>query len=335
MREEESLREQSSIESVVKDYVDSLNESEPEAVEETTIESDEQVVVEDAKSDEVEDEVRAEESTNKTVEDADVESKPEIEGEVEDLDKELSGFVPEYKDLAKSIDDQELRQKIIDAGKKQRAAIDRKLSELGDQKKQNGVKIAQYEQLEALFAKDAREAIKTLANGAKVDLNELIDKPTVQQDDSLIDEEDYRTPEEIARDKRLEALEQKVKFREEEFERKQREQVQADVAAFVNAKDENGNLKYPHVVKVGAKMGELILNSSMTYEEAYNAAVYSDPQLRAEYEAEILSKAEAKRKAEVEKAKKLNKIAPKSTGLKAKVTNPYKATLNAVSAFYG
>jgi hypothetical protein len=335
MREEESLREQSSIESVVKDYVDSFNESEPEAVEETTIESDEQVVVENAKSDEVEDEIRAEESTNKTVEDADVESKPEIEGEVEDLDKELSGFVPEYKDLAKSIEDQELRQKIIDAGKKQRAAIDRKMSELGDQKKQNSVKLEQYEQLEALFAKDAKEAIRTLANGAKVNLNELIDEPTAQKDDSLIDDDDYRTEEEIARDKRLEALEQKVKLREEELERKQRERVQEDAVAFVNAKDENGNLKYPHVARVGAKMGELILNSSMTYEEAYNAAVYSDHELRSQYEADILSKAEAKRKAEVVKAKKLNKIAPKSTSLKAKVSDPYKSTVDAVSQFYG
>ena len=96
----------------------------------------------------------------------------------------------------------------------------------------------------------------------------------------------------------------------------QRVQTENQISNFANAKDDKGNLKFPHFEKVRVKMGNLIdAKEAKGLEDAYTKAVRLDDDLYKEsLEAQRKSaKAEedAKRKAAVEKAKK---VRPRATG---------------------
>jgi hypothetical protein len=94
-----------------------------------------------------------------------------------------------------------------------------------------------------------------------------------------------------------------------------RQQTENQITNFAEAKDDNGNLKYPHFTKVRVKMGNLIdAGEAKGLEDAYAKAVRLDDELYNESltKQRKLAKAEedAKRKAAVEKAKK---VRPRAT----------------------
>lgn len=241
-----------------------------------------------------------------------------IEGEIDSLDQKLSGFVPEYKDLVNSIEDPDLKERVLDAGKKQRAAIDRKLSELGELKKQNGEALENYSRMDKQFKEDPRALIEMLAKAANIQLNDLA---SPAQTDSPI-EDDYRLPEEIKRDQELEDI--KKELHSIKYAKQQEEQLSAqqEIDNFKNAVDEKGNPKYPHFERVKTNMGLLIGQEGITLESAYGKAILLDDELSAERDAEMLRKIEAKRKYRVEKAKKLKKQSLQTKSLDTSVTDP-------------
>jgi len=272
--------------------------------------------------------------------------------EESDLDKELSGHVKEFKDLVKSVEDPELREKLINAGKKSRADLDRKRLELGESKKiidvledaiqannlgyskqQYAQMVKNYADFEALTARDPRQAIELLAKQTNVDLTNF-GKSTVSE--SEIDDEDYRTPEEIRLSNELSDIRNKLESFEQQKQKEQQISAKKEIENFSQAKDANGNLKHPYFDRVRHNMA-LFFNDSnpdMTMEKAYQKAVLLDDELASVREEEILRKAEAKRQAEIQKAKKLKKQSSKGSSVKASTTDPEAATEAFIRSLY-
>lgn len=60
-------------------------------------------------------------------------------------------------------------------------------------------------------------------------------------------------------------------------------QVGTSIKAFIEAKDENGDPKYPHYQRLEARMAQLVNTSGIRpLEELYNDAIWQDPELREE-----------------------------------------------------
>ena len=265
--------------------------------------------------------------------------------ENEDSDEE-SNFAESLKgrfskaeiELLKSIDDLDLRNRFVEEGIKQRSDLDRKRQELGESKKiaetldklvrtnnlpynrqQYSSLVENYVNLDAMLFRDPAQAIKILAENAKVDLSKLV---SVQ--DSVDDYDDYRLPEEIERDNRLKALEQKEQQRENQLKQQEIISAQREVNDFINARDDKGNLKYPHFDKVRMDM-QLFFNDSypdMTLEKAYQKAIMLNPELVAQRDADILRKMELEKKAKIEKAKKQKAQSVRSSKINVKTVNP-------------
>jgi hypothetical protein len=313
---------------------------------EDVVEEKEEVNIEEDNKDNVSEET--EETTEESLEVEEDESTEEVEdvNETEekevDLKESLRGvFNNEYIDLLESVDDLDLRSKLIDAGKVQRADLDRKRLELGESNKlvnvideavkSNGLDYnkQQYAQVvknfmdfDALYSKDPKQAIESLAKQANIDLTSFGSK-TVQQSDDF---DDYRTPEEIARDEKLEALERKVNQYENQQKQQDQISVQQEINNFANTRDDQGNLKYPHFERVRANMG-LFFNDSnpnMTMADAYQKAIRLDDELFEQTKSEVLVREEQKRKAEIEKAKKLKKQSVRSSKVKSVSQSPRK-----------
>ena len=283
------------------------------------------------------------EDEEKTTEE-DVADDEETEKEEVNFKDSLKGvFNNDYIDLLESVEDLELRNRLVDAGKAQRADLDRKRLELGESNKlvstldeavkNNGLNYSrqQYAQVvknfmdfDALYTKDPKQAIEALANKANIDLTSYGSK-TVQQSDDY--DGDYRTPEEIARDEKLEALERKLNQYENQQYQQSQISVQQELNDFANAKDEQGNLKYPHFDRVRTNMA-LFFNDSnpdMTMELAYQKAIRLDDELYSQSQKSILEKEEQKRKMEIEKAKKLKKQSVRSSKINSANKTPRKA----------
>jgi len=327
-------------ESIISQAYDETFKDESNEVIETVEEENNDI--DDAKEDQkdpletkdIEDEVN-DDSTNE------VEEEKEIEEKEIDLNETLRGvFNKDYINLLESVDDLELRDKLINAGKLQRADLDRKRLDLGESNKlvstldeavkanglnynrqQYGDIIKNFMGFDALFAKDPRQALETLAKQANIDLNSLNNK-AVQSDD-----EDYRLPEEIARDEKLEALEKKLNQYENQQQQQSQVSVQQEINDFANTKDSEGNLKYPHFDRVRANMGLFFNdnNSDMTMDLAYNKAIRLDDELFNQSQRSLLAKDGQKRKIEIEKAKKLKKQSIHSSNIKTANKTPRKA----------
>lgn len=314
-----------------------------DAIVEEAVEDKEIEEAEETESEEVPQESEEDDSTEE------VEDEKEIEQDETDLNESLRGvFTKEHINLISSLEDSELRDKFIEEGKKSRSELDRKRLEFGEGKKlvetlddlvkvnglnynrqQYGDVIKNFMGFDALFARDPQQAIETLAKQANIDLNTLGSK-TVQEDDL----DDYRTPEEIQMDQRLETLERREQQRENQLKQQEQALAQKELNMFLSATDANGELKYPHFQKVGQDMLELskvYVNDSL--EESYQRAVLLNPELNAQRDADILRKAENEKKARIEKAKKLKKQSVRSSKVKAAISDPRAKTLDAVEAF--
>jgi hypothetical protein len=296
------------------------------------------------------------ENNNEPLDDDDISDKEahlkETEGNDTDLDKELSGFNQEFRDAVNLIEDTDLRNKMIEAGKKQRATIDRKHQELGEGKKlvdrvnqafvNNNLTyskndyvnvVERYINFDAAFTKDPLNAIEILAKSANIDLSNLHNK-TVQNPELIDDQDDYRTPEEIALENRLKVLEQRETQRIQDAERAEKISSQQQLSDFINSKDADGNLLYPHFEQVRSDMGLLITKPGMDLAKAYNQAVLLNDDLRTERESKLVKSVEEKRRLEIERAKKLKKQAPRSLNTKVSTSNPRTLLSNAVADFY-
>ena len=292
---------------------------------------DEQEAQEENSTDEVTEGKEDEDTATGDLEDDKADDKEIIEDEEVDLDKTLSGHTKEFRELVKSIDNQELREKVISEGKLSRAELDRIRLELGNLKKDH----SNFQDFDTLYKENPKLAIQSLITSAKkngvnlddlvgVDANKTVEEPIKEEDD-------YRTPEEKKTDQTLKTLLEKITSLEanslkqqQESQRQQQVTAKQEVNDFINSKDEDGNLKHPHFEKVKHDMSLFFndKNPDMTFEKAYDRALLLDPELLKERDDKIAAKSDRVRKEKVEKAKKLKKQSTSSSKVDSTVTNP-------------
>lgn len=245
-----------------------------------------------------------------------LEEKPESESSEESLlevDRLLSGFNREFKDLVKSIKDPELQKKALEAGKVSRAREDRVASELGDLKKQHDI-VANFKQM---LDADPKNTILQIAKMANLDLRSLVEPTAAEEDD------DYLLPEEKALKTKMKNIEQQnlllAKKLEAMEQREQREQ-QEIIAEVVESYHSNKE-KFPFAEEALGKVKELLEIENLRFglpknrqemdsrlEKAYKNAILLDDNLLQKRDAELVLKLDAKRKADVEKAKNQKKV---------------------------
>ena len=157
-----------------------------------------------------------------------IETKSENQ-EINNLDKELSGFPKELIEAVKTIKDPEDREKTIKIAKEQRAREDRLSLQLGNTKKElNNVSgLLQY-----LQTKPA-ETFKALAKQVNFNL-----KDAVEIDDNTVQDELYLTPEELINKKTAEIQQNTHKFLQEEVNRREISEVLADFFQDENYKED-------------------------------------------------------------------------------------------------
>ena len=293
-------------------------------------------------AEEVTEEIETEETTDESIEE--VEEENETEEEEINLTETLRGaFSKEHIDLLESIEDPKLRNNLIIAGKKQRADLDRKRLELGETKKlveiidnevkannlnytkqQYGDMVKNFMGFEALYSRDPKQAIESLAKSAKIDLSTY---GTVQEDD------DYRTPEEIAIDSRLKRLEEENNQFRNQHKQQEQVSVQQEINNFANLKDSEGNLEHPHFDKVRSTMSVLMTDLNLDMDGAYKKAIRLDDDLFEQEKRSLLTKDTTRRKQEVEKAKKLKRQSISSSNVKSSSQDPRKALGDLVEHF--
>lgn len=292
-----------------------LNDFFPEEVQEVKEIIEPKKAVPNPMLEEIEEELLEEEKEENKEEEAE-EIKNSEEEEQKELNRKLSGQPKEFKDLVKSVQDKELQAKILDAGKVVRAREDRLSLELGNLKKEHN----STRELIQLIDRDPAAALKHIAKVTKIDLSSLIDKPVQNEDDY-----DYRTPEEKARDKQLEDIKQELQNLKNQKSQDELSTIEQEINIFAESLDEEGNLKYPYFEKLQDEIFNILglerqksgspknaLERKQRLEKAYQRALLLDDELVAERDAEILRKAQEKRKAEIEKAKKLKKFTGRS-----------------------
>lgn len=149
--------------------------------------------------------------------------------EIDNLDKELSGFPKELIEAVKAIKDPEDREKTIKIAREQRAREDRLSLQLGNTKKElNNVSgLLQY-----LQTKPA-ETFKALAKQVNFNL-----KDAVEIDDNTVQDELYLTPEELINKKTAEIQQNTHKFLQEEVNRREISEVLADFFQNENYKED-------------------------------------------------------------------------------------------------
>jgi hypothetical protein len=281
---------------------------------------------------EAEIEVEAETSDNIDEEKDQEEPKDKAEDEKKefddkgDLHKKLSGQPKEFIDAVKSIKDPEAQAQVIEAGKFLRAREDQVRLELGNTKKE----MANLKAFDESFKKDPIQTLKDLAKFANVDLNSLIE--TVQ------DDYDYRSPEELAKDNHYKNIESRLNQIENQKKQEQSNLNAREIEQFKSEKDSNGDIKFPHFERVRLNMstfyieGHPLFNPDLTLEQVYKKAVMLDDELVELRDADISRKAELKRKKELEKAKGLRKFSGTTSSVNVRPANEKAELLELVKA---
>ena len=244
------------------------------------------------------------------------EEKQDSEKEDSELKRKLSGYPKEFRELVQSVEDDQLKAKVLEAGKVVRAREDRLSLELGNLRKEYNT----AKGLIQMIDQDPVNALKHIAKVTKIDLASLVERP-VQED-----EYDYRTPEEKARDKQLEDIKQELLALKNQKSVDELQTIEQEIESFADSKDEDGDLKYPYFERLQDSIFEILgfekqrlgvpKNSQerlRRLEKAYNKAVLLDDELASERENEILKKSQRLKQEEIEKAKKLKKFTGKSS----------------------
>jgi hypothetical protein len=333
--------------------VESLFEDSTSGEEKQTIGSEDELVKEveepkeEASKEENEEETEInEEQEESTEEVADEEG---IDTKEVDLNETLRGvFNKDYINLLGKVESPELRNELIDAGKLQRADLDRKRLELGESRKlvetldevvkESGLNynrqqyndvVKNYMNFDAQFSKDPKLALEQLAQSSNIDLKQMFTDNTPVQD-----EDDYRTPEEVTRDNKIAALEREIQLNKNQVKQQEQLSITEEINSFANSKDSDGNLKYPYFEKVKSTMGLLFQSndSSMTMEKAYKKAILLDDELSSQRDADLLKRNELERKSAIEKAKKLKKQSVRSSKVNSFTKDPDKALEDIVNS---
>lgn len=141
----------------------------------------------------------------------------------------------------------------------------------------------------------ARAVIESLAQKHGLKLGEQ--RADNDDQDALVDPEVARLNEQVSR------LSARLEQGEQSAATQQRQQAQAAVDAFREAKDESGNLKHPHFDKVRAAMGALVTSGVATdIEDAYARAVRADPELYQEQAEALVTQTKQQQTAAARKA---------------------------------
>lgn len=272
-----------------------------------------------ANDEEIKNEQELEEQTEASNEVGDVEpgeDETELESSEESLleiDRLLSGHTKEFKDLVKSIKDPELQKKAIDAGKIARAREDRVASELGEVKKQYET-VASFKQM---LDTNPHNTILQIAKMANIDLRSLVD-PTAADD-----EDSYLTAEERALNNKIKNIEQQNLALAKQLEaielskiQEEREIIDREINVFASDSE-----KYPYFNDLIGTIGQLLTIEKningiprtsqervSRLENAYKKALLLDDNLLKKRDEDLINRVEAKRKADVQKAKMLKKV---------------------------
>ena len=153
--------------------------------------------------------------------------------------------------------------------------------------------------------KDPKSALRMLAKQYGLDPAELIEAAA-------------QNPELAERDKRIAALEARFQQQGQASEVQLQTQVKTAIQAFQEEKDAQGNSAHPHFEKVRVAMGALMSSGqAKDLKDAYDRAVFVDPELRETMLQErVKSALAAKETEDAEKAK-----AAKAAGLNVKGSN--------------
>lgn len=153
--------------------------------------------------------------------------------------------------------------------------------------------------------KDPAGYIKWVAEQANVDLAGLAGNGQ-NQDDELTDPETRALKKEIAtlRDQ-VQQLGGTVKEQQTSQQQQSAQAVQNTIQEFRQAQDESGNPKHPHFDKVEAHMAALLSQGAASnLQDAYDQAVWANPETRKQVMKDQDRRKEQSRKKEVEKARK-------------------------------
>ena len=347
--------------SSVEAFFDNEATTEPEVKEEVPASEEIEAPVEEAEE-EVTDSEEGGDVTEEDIDEEDSGEESESESKEEHTDikeselaKDLRGvFSKEHIALLESVDDLDLRNDLIEVGKRDRADVDRKRQELGESKKlmeilDEGVKtnglsynkqqyaglIKNFIGFDALFSKDPKLAIERLAESAKIDINTLGKSAVHETHDD--DYDDYRSPEEIKTSQEIQTLKQELDLIKNQKQQEQQISVEQELHNFATATDTKGDLKYPHFERVKQNMALFFtdVNPDMTMEKAYKRAVLLDDDLVSQRDAKLLKSAEIKRKNDIAKAKKLKRQSVRSSKVSAHTSNPDAALEKLVGDFFG
>lgn len=212
-------------------------------------------------------------------------------------------------------------QEIAERGK-QFDALDKVLSPIRPRLEQHGVSEADYVgrlmRADAMLQRNPAEAIKALAQGAGVDLQQLVGG---QQADGYTDPTvDAIRRENAEMKQRLQSLEGAWGGFSQRQAQEQQSALMGQIEAFASATDDSGNPKHPHFDQVREDMALFLGNGrAESLDQAYDMAVYANPQIRTAIQEDHAAREAAKRKAEAEKKKQ---AAASVTGSPSMGANP-------------
>ena len=244
----------------------------------------------------------------------------------EEFERKLSGFPKEFKELAKSANDPELRQKIMEAGKIARSREDKLASQLGELKKLSNEALEWMN----IAEKNPKAAIFDLAKSYNINLSELTQGGS---NDDYEDYDDYLSPEEKALRERLEKQEKNYNQLQSKIQ-EEKEQIFWDEFENLSSNSED----FPDFQRLWDKEDSSILdflrldtqkngplttprNIAKRIEAAYKKAAELDSEVLKKHELKVITQENQKRKSKIEQAKKLKKVGGKGQNTSVEATD--------------
>lgn len=273
--------------------------------------------------------------TEESVEEPEAEAEGEESSEVEVEDEgseEVEFSLPQNmpKELQESLSgfDEEVQKQGAEVFKKMQGSFTKKNQDFAEEKKfaeninkafeSNGRNVENVEQKQALVSNyiafdklletNPKDAVKQMMDYAGLKPEDFGASPTP----TASSEDEFLTESELQTKQTIDALTNKINQLEQASVASSRESQSKIVNDFKNAKNEAGELINPHFDIVTKDMMALSdINPDLEIDELYTKAVRMNDDLYAKTleleKKRALSGVEAKRKAEVEKAKKLNR----------------------------
>lgn len=287
------------------------------------------------------------------------EADTEVEQEADDSLNEVEVFsFPENmpKELQESLSklDEDAQKQGVEVFKKMQGSFTKKNQEFAEEKKlaesinkifeANNYNVGSIEHKQKLISNYVAFD-KLVSTDPKAAVKQLMDYAGIKPEDFGINQaptdssDEYLTDTELKLKTQINALESQIKaITQEKAISREREQYDI-VKSFREAKNEQGELLSPHFDAVKQDMMDLAdANPNLTIEQLYNKAVRMNDDLfnqTLEQERQkAISSIEAKRKEEVEKAKKLNRQSRPNSSLDSKVVD-YDALLEQIATNAG